>query len=124
LLIDVTYQNKFVLGSAVESVAKLAVMVRDGLTTPPAEAWKLSARFSDPEFRSTSANADAYVKLAGANDDLKSSPVLLETVFDEDQVARIQDDRRRSRSTANLSLLASQAPTTEVVDVAATPDAV
>lgn len=124
LLIDVTYQNKFVLGSAVESVAKLAVMVRDGLTTPPTDAWKLSARFSDPEFRSTSANADAYVKLAGANDDLKSSPVLLETVFDEDQVARIQDDRRRSRTTANLSLLASQAPTTEAVDVAATPNTV
>lgn len=96
LLIDVTYQNKFVLGSAVESVAKLAVMVRDGLTEAPAEAWRLSARFSDPEFRSTSANADAYVKLAGVNPDLGSSAVLLETVFDEDQVARIQVDRRRS----------------------------
>jgi hypothetical protein len=96
LLIDVTYQNKYVLGSAVENIARLAVMVRDGLTEAPAESWGLSAAFSDPEFRSTSANADAYVKLAGANPDLASSSVLLETVFDPDQVARIQADRRRS----------------------------
>jgi hypothetical protein len=124
LLIDVTYQNKFVLGSAVESVAKLAVMVRDGLSEPPADAWRLSARFSDPEFRSTSANADAYVKLAGANPELASSDVLLETVFDEDQVARLQVERRRARTSAQLSLLASQAPTAEVVDVEATPNSV
>jgi hypothetical protein len=89
LLIDVTYQNKYVLQSAVTNIAKLAVMVRDGLSEPPVEAWKLSARFADPEFRSTSANADAYVKLAGANEDLKNSPVLLEQVFDEDQIERI-----------------------------------
>ena len=95
LLIDVTYQNKFVLASAVKEVSTLAVMVRD-LTEPPAEAWKLSALFADPEFRSTSANADAYVKLAGANPDLASSPVLLETVFDEDRVERIVDEHRQA----------------------------
>lgn len=109
LLIDVTYQNRYVLGPAVKNIATLAVMVRDGLTEPPAEAWKLSARFSDPEFRSTSANADAYVKLAGANDDLKSSPVLLETVFDADQVARILDDRKRSQVGGALTQLLANA---------------
>ena len=105
LLIDVTYQNKQVLGTAVRNIATLAVMVRDGLSEPPAEAWKLSARFSDPEFRSTSANADAYVKLAGANEDLKSSSVLLETVFDDDQVARIEEERTRGQSQANRMAL-------------------
>lgn len=89
LLIDVTYQNKYVLQSAATNIAKLAVMVRDGLSEPPAEAWRLSSRFADPEFRSTSANADAYVKLAGANPELAQSPVLLETVFDEDQINRL-----------------------------------
>ena len=117
LLIDVTYQNKFVLSSAVKEVATLAAMVRDGLTEPPEEAWKLSALFADPEFRSTSANADAYVKLAGANPELAQSPVLLETVFDEDQVGRITEDRRRAQSGSVLqSLVASaQAQAPQVV---------
>src|SRR5690606_17256711 len=64
LLIDVSYQNKFVYSSAVEQIATLAVMVRDGLNEPPKDAWKLSARFVDPEFRSLSAKADAVQKLA------------------------------------------------------------
>lgn len=105
LLIDVTYQNKFVLASAVKEVSTLAVMVRDGLTEPPAEAWKLSALFADPEFRSTSANADAYVKLAGANPELASSPVLLETVFDEDRVERIVDERKQVAAGPALAAL-------------------
>lgn len=103
LLIDATYHNKTIHGTAVRDIATLAVMVRDGLTEPPAEAWKLSARFADPEFRSTSANADAYVKLAGANPDLASSPVLLETVFDGDQVARFTEERRRAANGSMLS---------------------
>jgi hypothetical protein len=118
LLIDVTYQNKFVLSSAVKNIAQLSIMVRDGLTEPPAEAWKLSAVFADPEFRSTSANADAYVKLAGANEDLKNSPVLLETVFAEDKIERIVDERKRLNAGGALSqILAARtaAPTQEVV---------
>ncbi|WP_336715348.1 phage portal protein [Arthrobacter sp. USHLN218] len=117
LLIDVTYQNKFVLASAVKNIATLAVMVRDGLTEPPAEAWKLSARFADPEFRSTSANADAYVKLAGANEDLKNSPVLLETVFDDDQVERITEDQRRAQAGTSLLAALRQAPEVPAVSV-------
>lgn len=93
LLVDVTYQNKYVLGTAVTNIARLAVMVRDGLTEPPEESWKLSARFADPEFRSTSANADAFVKLAGGAPELASSSVLLETVFDDDQVERIRGEQ-------------------------------
>jgi hypothetical protein len=111
LLIDVTYQNKFVLASAVKNIAQLSVMVRDGLTEPPEEAWKLSAAFSDPEFRSTSANADAYVKLAGANPDLSNSPVLLETVFTEDKIERILDERKRAQAGGALAqLLAGGTP--------------
>lgn len=96
LLIDATYHNKYVHSTAVTGIAKLTVMVRDGLSEPPDEAWRLSASFADPEFRSTSANADAYVKLAGANPDLASSPVLLETVFDDDQIGRFLDERKRA----------------------------
>ena len=117
LLIDVTYQNKFVLSSAVKSIAQLAVMVRDGLTEPPAEAWKLSASFADPEFRSTSANADAVVKLAGGLPDLAQSTVLLEEIFDEDKIARIVEERKRAAAPGILAqILGSQkAPNQEVI---------
>lgn len=119
LLIDVTYQNKFVLASAVKSIAQMAVMVRDGLTEPPAEAWKLSAVFADPEFRSTSANADAVVKLAGGLPDLAQSTVLLEEIFDEEKIARIADERKRAQAGNRLdSLIAATrqvGPTQEVV---------
>jgi hypothetical protein len=100
----------------VKDIARLSVMVRDGLTEPPQDSWRLSAKFADPEFRSTSANADAYVKMVGANPELANSSVLLETVFDEDQVERFQDERRRTQAaTALTQLLASRtAPTQEV----------
>lgn len=114
LLIDVTYQNKYVLNTAIRNIATMALMVRDDLQDPPSDAWKLSARFADPEFRSTSANADAYVKLAGANPDLASSPVLLETVFDGDQVARVVDERKRARTGSALNQLLQRAETQEV----------
>jgi hypothetical protein len=111
MLIDVTSQNRGPLSSAVKDIARLAVMVRDGLTEAPKEAWRLSAKFADPEFRSTSANADAYVKLAGANEDLANSDVLLETVLDEDQVERFKTERARSQANGLLDqLLAQTAP--------------
>lgn len=105
LLIDVEYQNKYVLSSAVKDIARLSVMVRDGLTEPPAEAWRLSAKFADPEFKSTTARADAAVKLAGGFPDLASSEVLLEEVFDRDQVDRIVAERRRNTSGGALDRL-------------------
>lgn len=95
LLIDATYQNKFVLSSAVEDIATLAVMVRDDLREAPKEAWKLSARFADPEFRSLSAEADAIQKLSTTMPTLSNYPVLLERIFSDDEVARIQADSRR-----------------------------
>jgi hypothetical protein len=115
LLIDVTYQNKFVLSSAVKSIATLAVMVRDGLTEAPDESWRLSASFADPEFRSTSANADAVVKLAAGLPDLAQSTVLLEEIFDEDKIERIVAERTRAQAgTALTQLLAARQPTQEV----------
>lgn len=117
LLIDATYHNKYIHGTSVKDVATLAVMVRDGLTEAPAEAWQLSASFADPEFRSTSANADAYVKLAGANPDLANSPVLLETVFDGNQIARFTQERKTAAAGSLVrELVASaQAPAAQEV---------
>jgi hypothetical protein len=119
LLIDVTYHNKYVHSTSVVDIGKLAVMVRDGLTEPPADSWKLSASFADPEFRSTSANADAYVKMAGANEDLKNSAVLLETVFDGDQIARFQEERRRAGAGSLVRQLVESAQAPAVQEVTA-----
>lgn len=115
LLIDVTYQNKYVLQTAVANIARLAVMVRDGLTEPPAEAWKLSASFADPEFRSLSAKADAVQKLASDMDELSKHPVLLEQIFDDDQVIRIREERTRSAAPGILERVLSRTPVTEPV---------
>lgn len=90
LLIDATYHNKHVHASAVRDIASLAVMVRDDLTAPPADVWRVSARFADPEFRSMSAQADAVQKLAGSMDSIAKWDVLLESAFDETQVERIK----------------------------------
>lgn len=98
LLVDVTYQNKYVLNYAASDIARLAVMVRDGLNEPPSEAWKLSAAFADPEFKSTSASASSYVQIAGANPDLANSDVLLETVFDPEQIERLRAERAKANA--------------------------
>jgi hydrogenase maturation factor len=45
------------------------------------------------------------VKLAGANPELASSPVLLETIFDEDQIERILDERKRAAAGGALAQL-------------------
>lgn len=107
LLVDVTYQNDYVLNYAASDIARLAVMVRDGLSEPPADAWKLSAAFADPEFRSTSANAAAYVQIAGANPALAESDVLLETVFSPDQVARVRGERAKASAPSLLESVLS-----------------
>ena len=96
MLIDATYQNKMVLTPAVRDIATLAVMVRDDLSEPPVDSWRLSARFADPEFRSMSAQADGVQKLAADMDSIVRYPVLLESVFDDSQVERIQEDARRA----------------------------
>ena len=91
LLIDASYHNKHIHSASVRDIATLAVMVRDDLSEPPAEAWKVSARFADPEFRSMSAQSDAVQKLATSMEQIAKWDVLLESVFDEDQVSRVRD---------------------------------
>src|SRR5699024_1897715 len=81
----------------VEDIGRLAHMVRDGLSEVPDEAWQMSARFLDPEFRSKSAQADAIQKLGSSMDNLVQYPVLLEKVFGPDDVERILVDHRRSQ---------------------------
>src|SRR5699024_8813826 len=80
---------------AVKQIAQYAVMVRDNLSVVPDEMHRLSSEFVDPEFRSTSANADAAVKLASIAV-LAESTVVLEQIFNEGQIERIKANRRQS----------------------------
>lgn len=91
LLIDATYHNKHVHTASIRDIATLSVMVRDGMTVAPKDAWQLSARFADPEFRSMSAQADATQKIASDMETISKWDVLLEGIFDEAQVRRIRE---------------------------------
>lgn len=110
LLIDVAYQNKYVLATAAKRIAEMALLVRDGGL--PEGVHRLSAAFLDPEFRSTSAKADAAVKLAVLPDVAESS-VLLEEVFDEDKVERIVEERRRRQSSSSVMSLLTEGGATK-----------
>ena len=107
LLIDVQYQNKFVLSSAIKQVAQLALLVRDPSVGLPDEAHQLSVAFADPEFRSTSAKADAVVKLA-AIPGLAQSPVVLEEIFDQDKIERIRKDLDRASISGFMDRIAQR----------------
>jgi hypothetical protein len=105
LLIDVRLQNRGALSYAAKDIASLAVMVRDGTSQPPADMWRASVAFADPEFRSLSAEADAVQKLASMMPTISNYPVLLERLFDSGEVARIQADNRRSAVSDLMSKL-------------------
>ena len=80
-------------------------MVRDGLHQPPVGINRLSVQFVDPEFRSLSAQADAVQKLAADMPNLAQWDVLLEQVFDADQVARIKSAQRRAEGRSLIDQL-------------------
>ena len=112
LLIDVTTQNRFVLAEAVEDVARLAWMTLNPGRDLPDDAWKLQARFADPEFRSASMRADAALKLS-AHPLLAESTVTLEELYDQDTIRRIEEDHRRAAGRSGvLDLLKSKAGAT------------
>lgn len=119
MLVDVTYQNKFVLSDAVREIAILAVMVRDGLKEVPDEAWSLSSRFADPEFQSLSAQSDSVQKLASQMPILAQYPVLLERIFNDDEVERIRADQRRSTVSEFMRQVQDRAETSPRVEEAA-----
>ena len=109
MLIDAHYQNKFVLSTALKQIAQYAVMVRDGLSEQPPESHMLSTLFVDPEFKSMSSKADVAVKLASIPS-LAESTVVLEELFDADQIARIQADRRSSTVSSFMDRISNLEP--------------
>jgi hypothetical protein len=100
LLIDVTYHNKHVLRLLCGRLRRWRRWCAMGCLKRRTEAWRLSASFADPEFRSLSAQADAVQKLASDMDSIGKWDVLLESVFDEGQVERIKEQMQQALVTA------------------------
>lgn len=118
MLIDVSYQNKYVLPGAIREVAALCLMVRDNTSVLPDGFWGLDVTFKDPEFRSLSAEADAVQKLAASMDQMANYKVLLERIFSHGEVERIQADKRRADGAALLQMITNRQPTETAQEMA------
>lgn len=86
------------IGWALEQVATLAVMIRDGLTEPPAALRGIRSRFQDPARPTRAAATDAVVKQVETGILPADSEVTLQQLgYDAATIRQIQEDRRRSR---------------------------
>lgn len=113
---------------ALVNVAKMAVALRDGLTLGelPDEALSLQARFRNPSMPSVVSQSDAMVKQISAIPWLADTEVALEELgYDESQITRLMDAKRRGegRSVVDALMQARRgtAPT-EPDDVVASDD--
>jgi hypothetical protein len=125
-LITTTRDANAMWGYGAVQAMHLAVRLRDNLGTVPEEMRSLTAQFTDPAIVSPSARADAFSKLATSIEGFGASEVGMEYAgLTREQIIRFQADRRRLTAGARLQSLVAAAPTTpEVVDVAATTEAV
>lgn len=103
---------------------RMAVEIRDGAAAVESLTG-LRAKWRNPATPTKGEASRAVVEQVQAGILPPDSEVTLEQLgYDDVTIQRIVADRRRSRASAALSVLASQAPTAEVVDVEATPDTV
>jgi len=124
-LITTTRDANAMWGFGAAQAAHLAIRLRDGLDAVPAELRSLSAQFTDPAIVSPSARADAFSKLASSIEGFGGSEVGMEYAgLTREQIVRFQADKRRLLAGSRMDALvaAAQAPTQEVVDVAATAE--
>ncbi|WP_074784694.1 hypothetical protein [Arthrobacter woluwensis] len=115
LLIDIMWQNQYVLAPAVEEIAGLAYMVKEDETSLPDEFWKLSARFRNPEFRSMSAEADALTKLAPVLPQIIQYPTLAGRVFTDDEVDSLRQEAQKGMVSDFINRVAGQSAVTPEV---------
>ena len=99
-------------GAGMVRVGQTAVMLRDGLSDPPAESRMLQAKWANPATPSVVSAADAAVKFVAAVPDLAETTVILEQMgFSQSDITRILADRARlrGRSTLEAALAAASA---------------
>jgi hypothetical protein len=126
-LITTTRDANAMWGYGAAQAMHLAVRLRDGLDSVPAELRSLSAQFTDPAIVSPSARADAFSKLSSSIEGFGNSEVGMEYAgLTREQIIRFQADKRRFSAGNRMDALAAamKAPTQGVVDVAATAEPV
>lgn len=114
LVIDAKAEQR-VLSTPLRRSAITAVMLRDGLSEPPAELASLRANWLNPATPSVVSASDALVKQATVMPWLAESEVALEMLgYDEGAIARLMADKRRTQGPTILQqlrgALAAEAP--------------
>ena len=87
------------------------VMVRDGLSEPPAESWKLAINWTPARYVSPQASSDFIVKIAQAMPEIPETTVGMRRAgFTQQEIDQIQVERRRSAAVGVLDRLAGAEP--------------
>ena len=87
------------------------VMVRDGLSEPPAESWKLAINWTPARYVSPQASSDFIVKIAQAMPEIPETTVGMRRAgFTQQEIDQIQVERRRSAAVGVLDRLAGTEP--------------
>ena len=103
-----------IYGTALRGTLENLVMLRDGLTEPPAEMLDLSFSWRRPDRPTMAAIADAGGKQVAAQPKLAETTVGLELLgLDPDQIDRYQSEARRIRGAEALAALRAGGSSTE-----------
>lgn len=118
LVVEAEGANR-VFGTALVKSALNAIMLRDGLTEPTDEMFRLRAKFRDPATPSKSSAADAVTKQVAAFPWMAESDVALEQLgYDETTIERLRIDRQRSGAASRVAALVTAARDARTATVA------
>ena len=88
-------------------------MVRDGLSDPPSEAWKLAINWTPARYVSPQAASDFITKIASVRPDIANTSVGLRRAgFSQAEIDQIQAESSRAAAVGVLEKLA-EAPSPE-----------
>ena len=108
LIIEVEAMNRR-NGEAMESVARMAMAVRDGvpLSGLTDEQWRVQALFEDPSMPTISARADAWTKWGSEDKGIVGTDVWYEGMgLPKAKVDRIKREKNQASATATLNAIA------------------
>jgi hypothetical protein len=121
VIIDAMNQRP-VYNAALDRMFENAVMIRDGLSEPPAEAADLANRWRNPGMPSVVSQSDAMVKQISAIPRLAETEVALEELgYSDEQILRIQSDFRRLDGAGTLGQMLDRAGTAPSGDPSTAP---
>lgn len=102
-----------IFSPALRRLVEDVVMVRDGLSEPPSEAWKLAINWTPARYVSPQAASDFITKIASVRPDIANTSVGLRRAgFSQAEIDQIQAESKRSTAVDVLEKLA-EAPSSE-----------